>query len=142
MQVKLLKPGDEALMRRAEDLFYPGALTAERAAMLLREPTFVMIVALEENGEPVSRYYGHILHRFDGTDFLIYEVDTAETHLRQGAARALLDFLKHLAHEHGWREMWVLTDPGNEAGNSLYRSGGGVLENSPANMYVFHTTTS
>jgi hypothetical protein len=38
--------------------------------------------------------------------------------------------------------MWVLTDPANEAGNRLYRSGGGVLENSPANMYVFHTTTS
>ncbi len=139
MKIVLLKPGDETLMRRAEDAFYPGALSEDRAAMLLREPTYVMVVALDRDSAVMSRIYGHVLHRFEATDFLIYEVDTVEAHQRKGAARAILDFLKDLAKERGWREMWVLTDPENEAGNALYRSAGGVLENSPANMYVLHT---
>jgi hypothetical protein len=42
-----------------------------------------------------------------------------------------------LSAERGYREMWVLTDLDNEAGNALYKSAGGQLENSPANMYVF-----
>jgi hypothetical protein len=33
--------------------------------------------------------------------------------------------------------MWVLTEPDNVAGNALYKSAGGKLENSPTNMYVF-----
>ncbi|MEI9886949.1 MAG: GNAT family N-acetyltransferase [Rhizomicrobium sp.] len=142
MKLLLLRPGDEALMQRAEDVFYPGALSAERAAFLLREPTYVMVVALDHTGAVMGRIYGHVLHRFDGTDFLIYEADTAEAHLRQGAASALLDFLKGLAHERGWREMWVLTEVGNAAGNALYRSAGGTLENSPANMYVIQIAKS
>lgn len=142
MKIALLRPGDEALMRRAEDLFYPGALTAERAAELLREPTYVMVVAMDQYGEVMSRIYGHVLHRFEATDFLIYEVDTAEAHMRKGAARAILEFLKGVAHERGWREMWVLTDPQNDAGNGLYISVGGELENSPANMYVIHIANS
>ncbi len=129
-------------MQRAEDLFYPGALSAERAAMLLREPSYVMVVALDDADGVMGRIYGHILHRFDGTDFLIYEVDTAEAHQRQGAAGALLEFLTGLAHERGWREMWVLTEVGNAAGNALYRSAGGTLENSPANMYVIQIAKS
>jgi hypothetical protein len=31
----------------------------------------------------------------------------------------------------------VLTELDNEAGNAVYKAAGGVLENSPANMYVF-----
>lgn len=142
MKVILLRPGDEDLMRRAEDVFYPGALSAERAAMLLREPTYVMVVALDSEGAVMSRIYGHVLHRFEATDFLIYEVDTAEDHQRQGAARALLEFLRGLGHERGWREMWVLTELDNDAGNGLYRNAGGSLENSPANMYVLHIAKS
>ncbi len=142
MNIILLKPGDEALLRRVENVFYPNALTSERAAMLLREPSYVMVVALDDAGAVMGRIYGHVLQRFDGTDFLIYEVDTAEAHLRQGAASALLEFLTGLAHERGWREMWVLTEVGNAAGNALYRSVGGTLENSPANMYVIQIAKS
>jgi ribosomal protein S18 acetylase RimI-like enzyme len=107
--------------------------------MLLREPTYVMVVALSDDGEVMARVYGHVLHRFDATDLLLYEVDTAEAHQRKGAARAIIDFLKRLSAQRGWREMWVLTDVDNAAGNGLYRAAGGELENSPANMYVFKT---
>jgi GNAT superfamily N-acetyltransferase len=137
MNIVLLKPGDEDLLRRAEDIFYPKALSHERATMLLHEPTFVMVVALNENDDVLGRIYGHVLHRFEATDLLLYEVDVVDAHQRKGAGRAMVEFLKDFCHARGYREMWVLTETHNEAGNGLYRSAGGMLEGSPANMYVF-----
>jgi len=139
VRIKLLGPGDEALLKRAEDLFWPGGTTLARAAFLVREPSFAMVVALDDRGEVMGRIYGHVLHRFDASDFLIYEVDTVEANQRQGVGRAMLEFLKELAVQRGWREMWVLTETGNAAGNALYASAGGEIEGSPANMYVFET---
>jgi aminoglycoside 3-N-acetyltransferase I len=137
MNIVLLKPGDEALLQRAENVFYPGATSIERAAMLLREPSYVMVVALNENEAVMGRIYGHVLHRFDATDLLLYEVDVVAAHQRQGVGRVMIEFLKDFCHARGYREMWVLTETHNDAGNGLYRSTGGSLEGSPANMYVF-----
>jgi GNAT superfamily N-acetyltransferase len=137
----LLQPGDEGLLCRAEAMFNPTP-TMARAAMLLREPTFVMVVALDDADEVMSRIYGHVLHRHDTSDFIMYEVDTDERHQRKGAARAIVHYLKDLGRRRGWAELWVLTDHDNNAGNGLYRAAGGALENSPANMYVFPLTGS
>jgi L-amino acid N-acyltransferase YncA len=139
MKIIQLKPGDETLLRRAEAVFDTHPPTLERAAFLLREPTYVMVVALDDEGEVMGRIYGHVLHRFESTDFLIYAVDTDQGHQRKGAGRAMLDYLRTMAVHRGWHEMWVLTDLDNQAGNGLYKSAGGILENSPANMYVFYT---
>src|SRR5581483_12161830 len=104
------------------------APSRERAAMLLREPTFVMAVALSDDGEVMSRIYGHVLHRHDTTDLLLYEVDTAEAHKRKGAASAIVAFLKQLATERGYGEIWVPTEVENDEGNGFYRGIGGMLE--------------
>ena len=45
--------------------------------MLLRQAEFVMVVALNENEDVLGRIYGHVLHRFEATDLLLYEVDVA-----------------------------------------------------------------
>lgn len=136
MKVLVLKPGDEELLCKAEAVFNPRP-TPERAAMLLREPTYVMVVALTDDGEVMSRIYGHVLHRAEATDFLLYEVDTDGKHKRKGAARAIIARLQELGRERGWTEMWVLTEVLNDEGNPFYEASGGVLENSPTNMYVF-----
>ncbi|HEY2886945.1 MAG TPA: GNAT family N-acetyltransferase [Rhizomicrobium sp.] len=137
MKVVLLKPGHEELLRRAEAIFNPMDISIERAAMLLREPSYLMIAALDDNDAVLGRIYANVLHRFEATDLLLYEVDVDEEHQRKGVGRAMIDFLSKLSAERGYREMWVLTDLDNEAGNALYKSAGGQLENSPANMYVF-----
>jgi GNAT superfamily N-acetyltransferase len=136
VKVVVLRPGDEELLCKAEAAFNAEP-TRERAALLLREPTYLMVVALTDDGEVMSRIYGHVLHRAEVTDFLLYEVDTAEPHKRKGAARALIAKLRELGRAKGWAEMWVLTDVDNDEGNPFYESVGGTLENSPANMYVF-----
>jgi len=137
VRIVLLEPGDEELLRRAEALFNPNVISRERAAMLLREPAYVMVVALGDGDAIMGRVYANVLHRFEATDLLLYEVDVAEEYQRRGVGRAMLEFLARLCAERGYGEMWVLTDPGNLAGNALYKSAGGTLENSPANMYVF-----
>jgi len=137
VKIVLLKPGDEDLLRRAEAIFNPKAISHERAAMLLSEPSYVMVVALDDGDAVMGRIYANVLYRFEATDLLLYEVDVAEEHQRKGAGRAMIDFLSKLSAERGYREMWVLTELDNEAGNALYKSAGGDLENSPANMYVF-----
>ena len=137
MKIVLLKPGDEDLLRRAEAIFNPKAISHERAAMLLSEPSYVMVVALDDGDAVMGRIYANVLYRFEATDLLLYEVDVAEQHQRKGAGRAMIDFLSKLSAERGYREMWVLTELDNEAGNALYKSAGGHLENSPTYMYVF-----
>ena len=137
MKVVLLKPGDEELLRRAEAIFNPKAISRQRAAMLLREPSYLMVVALGDGDAIMGRVYANVLHRYEATDLLLYEVDVAEEHQRKGVGRAMLNLLARLCADRGYGEMWVLTDPANTAGNALYKSAGGKLENSPANMYVF-----
>ena len=141
MRILLLQPGDEQLLCDAEAVFSEEvAPSLERAAMLLGLAEFIMVVALDDDGDVMGRIYGHVLHRWEASEFLLYEVDTAEAHRRKGVGRALIEFLKTLAQSRGWQSLWVLTDAGgNEAANRLYQSGGGVVEQSPANMYVFWT---
>lgn len=137
MKIILLKPGDEELLLRAEGAFNAEPPSAARCAMLLREPSYVMVVALTDDNEVMGRIYGNVLHRYSTTDLLLYEVDVAEAHQRQGVGRAMLEYLKGLCEKRAYGEMWVLTELDNDAGNAVYKSAGGVLENSPANMYVF-----
>jgi GNAT superfamily N-acetyltransferase len=137
VKIILLKPGDEELLLRAESAFNSDAPSPTRCAMLLREPSYVMVVALTDDNEVMGRIYGNILHRYSATDLLLYEVDVAEAHQRKGVGHAMLEYLKGLCEKRSYSEMWVLTELDNDAGNAVYKSAGGVLENSPANMYVF-----
>lgn len=137
MKVLLLKPGDEELLARAEGAFNSNVPPRSRCAMLLREPSYVMVVAMTDDNDIMGRIYGNVLHRYEATDLLLYEVDVLEAHQRKGVGRAMLEYLKTYCTERGYGEMWVLTDPDNDAGNALYKSAGGNLENSPTNMYVF-----
>jgi ribosomal protein S18 acetylase RimI-like enzyme len=137
VKIILLKPGDEELLLRAETVFNSEAPSPARCAMLLRESSYVMVVALTDDNDVLGRTYGNVLHRYSATDLLLYEVDVADAHQRKGVGHAMLTYLKGLCEKRGYSEMWVLTELDNEAGNALYKSAGGVLENSPANMYVF-----
>ena len=114
MKVVLLKPGDEELLRRAE--LRPEDAEARRTRLKN------LIKLGKERG---------FLTNAEINDHL------PDEHQRKGVGRAMIDFLSKLSADRGYREMWVLTDLDNEAGNALYKSAGGHLENSPANMYVF-----
>jgi len=71
------------------------------------------------------------------TALLIYSVDTAESHRRCGAARAMIEALRRLSVERGYYEMWVLTSAANQPAMRLYAGCGGVRETDDDVMWVF-----
>ncbi len=132
----MLQPGDEALLIEATRLLGEAEVSPARAASLLADPSYVMVVALS-GGEVMGRIYGYILRRPESDDLLLYEVDVLERHRRKGAARAMVDFFYDLCRQRGYGEMWVLTEESNAIARALYSSSGGIVEGSPATMYVF-----
>ena len=137
MKTQILKPGDEVLLIEATRLLNNETVTLARAAAILSEPTYFMVVALSERGTVMGRIYGNILHRHDSVDLLLYEVDVLAGHQRKGVGKAMIELARAFCKSRGYGEMWVLTELDNEAGNALYNSAGGKLEDSPTNMYVF-----
>jgi ribosomal protein S18 acetylase RimI-like enzyme len=93
---------------------------------LLDDPHAIVLVAFDGD-EQVGFVLAHDLPRRHGNarQFLIYEVEVAESHRRRGIARSLLERLADLAGEHGIGEAFVLTEPDNERANALYGSLGG-----------------
>jgi GNAT superfamily N-acetyltransferase len=140
MQIKLLQPGDEALHSEAILKLNDCEISLERSKELLSEPTYFFVAAVNDSNEVMGRIYGHVLHRYEQTDLLLYEVDVLEEHQRKGVGKAMLKFVRTLCTEQRFNEMWVLTEEDNVAGRALYSNCGGQLENSPVMMYVFDTT--
>jgi GNAT superfamily N-acetyltransferase len=136
MDIRILRPGDEALLIRAVELADEGPLTAERAAAHLADEDLVNVVAAED-GAPVGFVYGHVLRRFEKTSFFIYSVDVAESHWRRGIGKAMLAKLREAGRAGRWDEMFVFTNAGNAAAMALYASAGGVRPNPDDVMWDF-----
>ena len=141
MDIRVLRPGDEALLARAVELADEGPLAPERAARFLAEPDLVNVVALDA-GEPVGFVYGYVLRRFEAVSFFIYSVDVAETHQRRGIAKAMLAKLSQMGRDGRWDEMFVFTNAANAPAMALYRSAGGVRPNPDDVMFDFYTPSS
>ena len=120
--IRLLVPGDEAVVRELATYEGPGDPEG-----LLADPRTAMLVAFD-GARPVGFVLAHELPRRHGdrSKLFVYEVDVAETHQRRGIAAALLGRLAELARARGIRTGFVLTEPGNDAANALYRSAGGT----------------
>jgi ribosomal protein S18 acetylase RimI-like enzyme len=120
--VRLLAPGDEAMVRALATYGGPGDPEG-----LLADPRSLTLVAFDGD-LPVGLVVAHELPRRHGdrSKLFVYEVDVAESHRRRGIGSALLARLAELARERGIRVGFVLTDEDNVPANSLYRSAGGV----------------
>ena len=125
MDIRILKPGDEALLIDAVELADEGPLTPARATAHLADPDLVNVVAVED-GRAVGFIYGHVLRRFEATSFFIYSVDTAPSHQRRGIAKAMIAALEAEGRTGRWDEMFVFTNRSNAAAMALYASAGGI----------------
>ena len=125
MAIRILQPGDEALLIDAVDLADEGPISRDRATAHLADQDLVNVVAVAD-GQVVGFTYGHVLRRFEATSFFIYSVDTAPDWQRRGIAKAMLAALDALGKTGRWDEMFVLTNAGNAAAMALYKGAGGV----------------
>jgi GNAT superfamily N-acetyltransferase len=143
VEVRILRPGDEALLAKAAKVGDPDPRgdadrdpSPGRRLELLADPCFVGVVALED-GQPVGFIYGHVLPQMTRTALLIYSVDTDAGYRRRGAARAMIEALRRLSIERNYYEMWVLTSAANEPAMRLYEGCGGIRETDDDVMWVF-----
>jgi ribosomal protein S18 acetylase RimI-like enzyme len=119
MDVRLLRPGDEAVVERLA--------TREPRTSLLGDPRTIFLVAFED-GDPIGFVLAYELPRRHGhaVTLCIYEVDVAAACRRRGVATRLFRELELLARRRGIAEAFVLADSDNVAAMRLYESAGGV----------------
>lgn len=135
-EVRWLAVGDETLAARA----MREVLDDEPRGLedgWLTDPRVHFVVALVA-GAPVGAAYGHTLPLPDGRiEMLLYSLDVVEAYRRLGMGRALVTAFLERTRTLGFDELWVLTDPDNEAGNATYRSVGPPTGREASVMYTW-----
>ena len=136
MTVRLLEPGDEALLMRLaeedeefglEENAGPGVpLSEDDALAYLADPAVLHWVA-ERDGRVLGHLLCHVLRRRQGAarHLLLYDIGVRASERRRGVGRSLIAALRDWMTHHGVGEVWVEVDPAAEA---FYRACGFVLD--------------
>jgi ribosomal protein S18 acetylase RimI-like enzyme len=138
MNVRRLAPGKEGEILRATSLFdEPPDPAAVRS--YLRDDRNVFLLAYEGD-EPVGFLRGTELAQLKSrrNQMFLYEIAVDRGARRRGTGRALIEWLLRHCRERGFEEIFVYTDPSNEAAVRLYRSTGATTETPADRMFVYH----
>jgi len=137
MRVRRLQPGQEAEVIEASHLLDGTPILAAVAAYL-KDNRNVFLLA-DEGGEPAGFLRGTELGQLESErkQMFLYEVGVGEKYRRRGAGTALVRELLRYCRGRGFEEVFVLTDPANEAAVELYRATGAVTETPADRMFVY-----
>jgi aminoglycoside 3-N-acetyltransferase I len=129
--VRRLGPGDEAVLGKLAE-------GAAHTALLADEHT--IFLAAFQGIQAIGFVYGYELLRMDGAPSMlfVYELDVEAAYRRRGIATRLMTELERIARSRGISEGFVLTEPDNDAANTLYESLGG--QRSDAVMWDYRYT--
>lgn len=119
--LKRLSQGDDAIFNNIAPGVFDDPVQPERLRHYLADPGHLMLLALDA-GQVVGQCAA-VLHRHPDkpTELYIDEVGTADSHLRQGIATALMAEIFAWGRELGCEEAWLGTEIDNTAANALYR---------------------
>jgi ribosomal protein S18 acetylase RimI-like enzyme len=122
--IRRLVPGDERLLQAVAQRNKDVVPDESWAAAFLAEGRNCMLVELAA-GLPVGFVLVYLLPRLDGRiGAFLYEFGVEEGFRRRGIGRGLLEEAKRVARGAGAFEMYVLTEPRNNAANALYAATG------------------
>lgn len=123
IDIKRLRPGDDALVAEAGHLF-DDPPRPDAIGRFLAEPTHHLLVAYAD-GKPVGFVSGvEMTHPDKGTEMFLYELAVDEDHRQRGIGAALVNALRDLATANDCYDMWVLTDDDNEPALKTYKKSG------------------
>ena len=95
-------------------------------------------IAKEEN-KIIGFLYGYdIIHPNGKHAFFIYSVGVLPKYQDKGYGTKLLDFVKNYAKQHGFFEMFVITDKGNPRACHVYEKLGGKNDYENEIVYVYN----
>lgn len=97
----------------------PGAAYLGR---LLRSPTFIALVAMEEGGSVIGGLAAYELPKFEQerSEIYIYDLAVDAAHRRRGVATALIREVQRIAAERGAWVIFVQADQGDDPAIALY----------------------
>jgi aminoglycoside 3-N-acetyltransferase I len=138
MRVRRLVRGEEGEVLRAAHLFdEPPDPSAVRSYLEDNRDVFLLAC---EGDEPVGFLRGTELGQLKSQrkQMFLYEIAVEENSRRRGIGRELVEWLLRHCAERGFEEIFVFTDPANQAAVMLYRSTGAVTETPADRMFVYH----
>ena len=138
VEIKLLGPGDEAVLESVAEDVFDNPIDATATAAFLADARHHLAVAVADGVVVGFVSAVHYLHPDKPQPELwINEVGVAPTHQRQGLARKLMDAMLNEGRRLGCSVAWVLTHRSNPAAMGLYAAGGGVEADEDAVMFEF-----
>ena len=97
----------------------------EILAASLSDPDLMLLLATRVES-PAGYLHAQIMYRLDGGRMmLVYDVQVAADHRRRAVATALMEAALAQAAGMSIEDVWLVTEPDNEAAISLYESIGG-----------------
>lgn len=120
VEIKLLRRGDDAVLRRVAEGVFDNAVDPALVAEFLADPRHHIAVAVEA-GTVVGFASGvHYVHPDKKAQLFVNEVGVAPSHHRRGVGRRVLAALLAEGKRVGCVEAWVGTEPDNAAARGLY----------------------
>jgi ribosomal protein S18 acetylase RimI-like enzyme len=134
IDIRLLGPGDDAVLVRVADGVFDHPINPWYASEFLNDPRHHLAVALDD-GVVVGFASGvHYIHPDKPPQLFINEVGVAPSYQNQGIGRSVLSALLESGRAAGCTEAWVGTERTNQAAMRLYAAAGGE---SPEDFVLF-----
>jgi ribosomal protein S18 acetylase RimI-like enzyme len=124
VKIRILGPGDEAVLTRVASDVFDDEVVPELSAEFLRDQRHHIVVALQKE-LVIGFASGVYVHPDNPPELWINEVGVAPSHQRRGVGRQVLRTMLGLGAELGCRAAWVLTSRSNLPAMGLYASVGG-----------------
>jgi aminoglycoside 6'-N-acetyltransferase I len=127
MDVRLLGPGDEAVLARVADDVFDNAVDPALARRFLADPRHHIVVAVADGLVVGFVSAVDYLHPDKPPELWINEAGVAPDYQRRGIATALMRAMFAHGQTLGCTVAWLGTERSNAAAMGLYRSMGGEL---------------
>jgi [ribosomal protein S18]-alanine N-acetyltransferase len=130
-------PGDEGELVRASSLFDEAPDPVAAGSYLTDERNIFLMAYDGERAVGFLRGTELGQLKSQQRQMFLYEIGVAEASRRRGVGRLLIASLLRHCREGGLEEVFVFTDPANEAAVRMYRSTGAVTETPADRMFVY-----
>ncbi len=127
IELRLLGPGDEAILERVADDVFDNAVDPALARRFLADPRHHIVVALADGIVVGFVSAVDYLHPDKPAELWINEAGVAPDFQRRGIATALMRAMFDHGRTLGCSVAWLGTERANDAAMGLYRAIGGSL---------------
>jgi ribosomal protein S18 acetylase RimI-like enzyme len=136
VRIRRAHPGDDEEVARFEEAFDYAVLSEETRRFLIDERHHLVLGYIHDRPAGFVSAV-EVFHPDKRSELFLNEIAVVKAARRRGVGRALIEELKRVGRERGCASVWVLTDEGNGAAMSMYRSTGGRWDGDAHVMFEY-----